>query len=305
MHFKKTGIRAAQGALHIVPGEIRWLLGRAESPGVIRVHDGGVLELEDHTAVPTAATLEGAMGSRLQDRKIEWSACIPIRTRTEVVTLPMAESEVTQAGKWQAQSTFSSLGGSIATDFEVIPCADAPTSPPATQALFVAVSKEDQEQWWRALEALARRPRRLEPSVTALLRALNSLREGDSHQAFGQIVAYRDAGDAALISYRGAHCASVRSYPGAPKESMQPLQGEAGVRAVLETLLHTEDRHPTFAFGELMAMGQLTEDWAQTVARATHLECMDPLTPPFDCPPELVSEQRWIVPYGALLGATP
>lgn len=305
MKLKIARPRTAYGALQIASGELRWLVAEAAAEGVPRIVDGGLCALPVSEGPPNAEALLEAVGEPLRSRAIRWSVTAPLRARAEVVTLPMAEGEIEQAGRWQAQSSFSFLGNAIATDFEVLPGQVSAGASPATVTLLVAIAAEEQAGWTQKLTELPRRPCRFEPTATALVRAVTTLRQGSPAEALGQIFAYRDLGDAALLAYRGSQCASARSFGGAHGDSMPPLQGEAGVRAVLETLLSCEDRFPRFAFSGLIAAGQLAGDWATHVAKATQLDVVAAPTPPAGVPAALIPEQRWLVPLGALLGALP
>lgn len=297
-----------RGGLHFTPREIRWLIAEPGATAPIQVVDGGVLPLSG-SAIPALEELETVLEPVLAAHNARWNATVSTRIRAEVVALPpLEESEVAQAARWQAERTFNGLGGHTLTDYELLsvsaptPNAAGTTATAARNALLVAVPDQERDAWSEVLGGLSVRPRRIEPFATAFERALRSSRVGIT-PGQGHIGIYADSGGASIVVSLDGHAIALRGYTSSADPEETSLGGEAGVRAVLETLVSCEDQYPTTTFTTLSGFGDVDSVWLEELALATRLDLQPSLAPPPSVPESLVARDGWLIPFGAVEGA--
>lgn len=292
------GVR--HGSLSFAPGEARWLLADSNSEQV-EVVESGVIQLPEATAIPSQEVFDEFIAPLFRDASVQWNVVVPSPTRTRVAELPKLEpTELASAARWQSEKVFSHLPGSVATSFELLGAT-------GSTALLVAMPRTRVQHWVTLFEPLTVRPHRLEPFVTALTRA-SRYACADAASNAATAVLYADTGGAGVVIQKGPETLLVRQLPDGESDDPQDLlAGELGIRALLEAILACEDLYPRLQVSELLALGRVPDEWLQQASQAAQLEITPALTAgagPDEglLTPEILQEQRWFIPWGALWG---
>ena len=172
----------------------------------------------------------------------------------------------------------------------------------ARDALLVAVPRTSLEGWRAWVATLPRGPIRLEPPLSAWVRAL---RWGRRHDAEAPPTAFLlgEAGSSLIAILAGTRVLIARTLVPAG-ESPHRWQGEDGLRTLRETLLAAEDRHPWLRIQHLVSFGAVEEAWVNEAAAVTGLSVAERPDPPEGVTGELRSHGDWAVPFGTVLGTT-